>query len=79
MPKDESVEKKILAEQRSLAGTKGKKRKIYNFRKKRQAAQDDYKDIMRLCREKIERAKAQIRINLATPIKGYNFFFLQID
>ncbi|KAK4832671.1 LOW QUALITY PROTEIN: hypothetical protein QYF61_024967 [Mycteria americana] len=33
---------------------------------KGQATQEDYKDIMRLCREKIRRAKAQLEPNLAT-------------
>lgn len=75
MPKDESMEKTNLAEQRPLAGTQGEKRKTYNFQKKRQEAQDDYKDIMRLCREKIERDKAHVRINLATAIKGYKKFY----
>lgn len=51
---------------------------MYDLQKKRQAAQDDYRDVMRLCREKIRVAKAQIRINLATAIKDYKKF-LQLD
>ena len=31
--------------------------------------QEDYKDVMRLCREKIRRAKAQLELHLATAIK----------
>lgn len=31
--------------------------------------QEDYKDILRLCREKIRRAKAHLELNLATAIK----------
>ncbi|KAK4832285.1 LOW QUALITY PROTEIN: hypothetical protein QYF61_021684 [Mycteria americana] len=33
------------------------------------ATQEDYKDVMKLCREKIRRAKAQLDLNLATAIK----------
>ena len=35
-----------------------KKKTVYDFWKKRQATQEGYKDVMRLCREKIRRAKA---------------------
>ncbi|KAK4830258.1 hypothetical protein QYF61_009351 [Mycteria americana] len=69
VPKDELPGKKpSLAEQRALAGTQGKKR-VYDLWKKGQATQEDYKDVVRLCREKIRRAKAQLEINLATAIK----------
>jgi len=34
-----------------------------------QATQEDYKDIMGLCREKIRRAKAQVDFSLATAVK----------
>jgi len=68
--KDEPAgEKTSLAEQRALAGTQGKKKKVYDLCKKRQATQEDYKDIMRLCGEKIRRFKAQQELNLATAIK----------
>ena len=35
----------------------------------RRGTQEDYTDVVRLCREKIRRAKAQIEVNLATAIK----------
>ena len=44
---------------------------VYDFSKKGQATQEDYKDVMRLCRDKIRGARAQIELNLATGIK-YN-------
>ena len=70
MLKDKLVGKKTsLAEQRALAGTQGKKR-VYDLWKKGQATQEDYKDVVRLCRENIRRAKAQLELNLATVIKG---------
>jgi len=37
--------------------------------KKGQAPHQDYRDVMRLCREKIRRAEAQLEINLATAVK----------
>ena len=46
-----------------------KKRRVYDLWKKGQATQEDYKDVVRLCREKIRRAKAQLELNLATAVK----------
>ena len=46
-----------------------KKRRVYELWKKGQATQEDYKDVMRFCREKIRRAKAQLELNLATAVK----------
>ena len=69
MPKDELAGKKtILAEQRALAGTQEKKESLRPS-EEGQATQEDYKDVVRLCREKIRRAKAQLELNLATAIK----------
>ncbi|KAK4824953.1 hypothetical protein QYF61_021641 [Mycteria americana] len=45
------------------------KRRIYDLWKKGQATQELYKDVMRFCREKIRRAKAQLELNLATAVK----------
>ncbi len=45
------------------------KKRVYGLWKKGQATQEDYKDVVRLCREKIRRAKAQLELNLATVIK----------
>ncbi|GAB0180778.1 hypothetical protein GRJ2_000543100 [Grus japonensis] len=69
VPKDKPAGKKTgLAEQRALAGTR-KKRRVYDLWKKGQATQEDYKDVLRLCREKIRKTKAQLELNLATAIK----------
>ena len=46
-----------------------KKKIVYDLRKKGQATQEDYKGVVRLYREKIGRAKAQLEISLATAIK----------
>ncbi|KAK4828384.1 hypothetical protein QYF61_026122 [Mycteria americana] len=46
-----------------------KKRRVYDLWKKGQATQKDYKDVVRLCRQKIRRAKAQLELNLTTAIK----------
>ncbi|KAK4826056.1 hypothetical protein QYF61_004171 [Mycteria americana] len=45
------------------------KRRVYDVWKKGQPTQEDYKDVVRLCREKMRRAKAQLELNLATAIK----------
>jgi len=57
-----------LAEQRALAGIH-KKRRVYVLWSTGQATQEDYKDTARLCREKVRRAKAQLKLSLATAIK----------
>lgn len=70
MPKDEPAGKKSsLAERRALAGTQGKKRRVYDLWKKGQAAQEAYKDVVSLCKEKMRRAKAQLKLYLATAVK----------
>ncbi|KAK4818351.1 hypothetical protein QYF61_011448 [Mycteria americana] len=46
-----------------------KKRRVYNLWKKGQATQEDYKDVVRLCRKKMRRAKAQLQLNLSTAVK----------
>ncbi|KAK4810586.1 hypothetical protein QYF61_007323 [Mycteria americana] len=46
-----------------------KKRRVYDLWKEGQATQEEYKDVVRLCNEKIRRAKAQQELNLATSIK----------
>ncbi|KFQ28363.1 hypothetical protein N332_04074, partial [Mesitornis unicolor] len=46
-----------------------KKKRVYNLWKKREATQKDYKVAMRLCREKIRRAKVQLELNLASAVK----------
>jgi len=70
MPKEESVgQEASLAEQRALAGTQEKNRRFYDHWKKGQATQEHYKEVMRLCREKIRRAKAQLELNLTTAVK----------
>lgn len=76
MPKDEPMWKKIgLAEQRSSAGRK-KKRRNYELWKKGQATQDDYRDVVGSCRKKNKRTKAQLGHNLTTSTKDNYFYFL---
>lgn len=64
MPKDKLAGKKSgLIEQSGLAGTLEKKeRSVYSLRKKQQAAQEDCKDVMKLCREKIQKGQRPTRI-----------------
>ncbi|KAF1534966.1 hypothetical protein FQV19_0007934, partial [Eudyptula minor] len=57
-------------------------KKIYDLWKTGQATQEDYKDVMKLCREKIRRAKAHLELNLATAVKDnkkcfYNYISIK--
>ncbi|PKU36300.1 rna-directed dna polymerase from mobile element jockey-like [Limosa lapponica baueri] len=47
----------------------GKKRRVYHLWKKGQATQEEYRDLMKLYREKIRKAKAQLELNLANDIR----------
>jgi len=46
-----------------------RKRRVYQFRKKGQVTQEGYRDLVRSCREKIRKAKAQLELNLATVVR----------
>ncbi|KAJ7413047.1 hypothetical protein BTVI_44296 [Pitangus sulphuratus] len=45
------------------------KRRVYDLWKKGQAIQKEYKDVVRSCRDKIRKAKAQLELNLATSLR----------
>jgi len=45
-----------------------KKRRVYDLWKKEQATWEDNKDV-RLCTEKIRKAKAHVELNLSTSVK----------
>ncbi|KAK4817985.1 hypothetical protein QYF61_004098 [Mycteria americana] len=44
------------------------KKRVYNLWNKGQASQENYKGVVRLCREKIRRAKAELELNLAAAV-----------
>jgi len=46
-----------------------KKRRVYHLRKKGQATQEDYRGLIRSCREEIRKAKAQLELRLATAVR----------
>lgn len=70
-PKDKSVGKKIgLPETESFSRNSGKKMGFYDHWKKGRASQDEYKDLMSLCREKMRMDKAQLESNLVNDIKS---------
>lgn len=48
---------------RALPETQGENRRVYDHWKKGKATQEDYKDVMRFCREKIRRTKDQQELN----------------
>uniref|UniRef100_A0A8B9ZFV9 Reverse transcriptase domain-containing protein n=1 Tax=Anas platyrhynchos TaxID=8839 RepID=A0A8B9ZFV9_ANAPL len=46
-----------------------RKKRVYNLWKIGQATREDYKDVARLCRDKIRKAKAHLELKLATAVK----------
>jgi len=46
-----------------------KKRQVYYFWKKGQATQEEYRGLVRLCRQETRKAKAQLEIRVATVVK----------
>ncbi|KAK4823485.1 LOW QUALITY PROTEIN: hypothetical protein QYF61_002549 [Mycteria americana] len=57
-----------------------KKRRVYDLWKKGRATQEDYKGVARLCREKIRRAKAELKLNLVAAVEdNKNHFFKYIS
>ncbi|KAF1504960.1 hypothetical protein FQV18_0002372, partial [Eudyptula minor novaehollandiae] len=46
-----------------------KKRRVYRLWKKGQATQEEYRDLVRSCREEMRKAKAQLERNLAAVVK----------
>lgn len=49
---------------------------MYHLWKKGQAIEEDYKDVVRLCSEKIRKAKDQPEFILTTAIKGNKNVFV---
>ena len=45
------------------------KKRIYVLWKKEWATQKEYKDVVKMCREKIRKVKAQLELNLAAGVK----------
>ncbi|KAK4831113.1 hypothetical protein QYF61_015416 [Mycteria americana] len=54
-----------------------KKRRVYDLWKKGQVTQEDYKGVARLCRKKIRKAKAELELNLAAPVKDNKKHFFK--
>ncbi|PKU41015.1 rna-directed dna polymerase from mobile element jockey-like [Limosa lapponica baueri] len=55
----------------------GEKRRLYGLWKKGQATQEDYKGGVKLCKEKIRKAKAQLDLDLALDVKNNKKNFYQ--
>lgn len=51
------------------------KRKVYGLWKNGQATYNDYRYVVKLCREQIRKAKALQELNLATKVKDSNKYF----
>src|SRR5699024_8753945 len=51
------------------------KKRIYLLWKKGRANRKEYKEVVKMCREKIRKAKAQLELNLAAGVKGNKKFF----
>ena len=61
------LNKKLLLERR-------KKIRVYCFWKKGKADQEEYRGLVRSCREEIRKAKAQLEFSLATVLREKKFF-----
>ena len=51
------------------------KKRVYLLWKKGRATQKEYKEVVKMCREKIRKAKAQLEFNLAAGVKGNKKLF----
>ena len=51
------------------------KKRIYLLWKKGRATQKEYKEVVKMCREKIRKAKAQLELKLAAGVKGNKKLF----
>ena len=54
---------------------KTREKRIYLLWKKGQAAWKEYKEVVKMCRQKIRKAKAQLELNLAAGVKGNKKLF----
>ena len=52
-----------------------KEKRGYFLWKKGQATQKEYKEAVKMCREKIRKAKAQLELNLSAGVKGNKKLF----
>jgi len=57
-----------------LLGLK-KKRGVYHLWKKGQVTQEEYRGLVRSCREEIRKAKAQLELRLVTVVRDNKRFF----
>ena len=51
------------------------KKRIYLLWKEGRATRKEYKEVVKMCREKIRKAKAQLELNLAAGVKGNKKLF----
>ena len=51
------------------------KKRIYLLWKKGWATRKEYKEVVKMCREKIRKVKAQLELNLASEVKGNKKLF----
>ena len=79
-PLNEPARKKTgVAEQGAILEAPGEKKRIYLPWKKGRATQKEYKEVVKMCREKIRKAKAQLELNLAAGVKGNKKLFYSIS
>ena len=67
--KDKPARQKTSLAEQSFGWNSGKRKKVCHLWKKGQGTQEDYKNIVRLCKEKIRKMKAQLELRLASAIK----------
>jgi len=66
-----------LAEQGALTGIQ-EKRRVSHLWKKGHVTQEEYRGLIRSCREEVRKAKAQIELRLATVVRDNKKMFLQM-
>ena len=59
---------------RELWGELRKKKRVYDHWKKGQGAQEDYKNVIRLCWDKMRRATAHLELSLNMLLKTIKMF-----
>jgi len=55
-----------------------KKMRVYDLWKKGQATQEEYRGLLRSCREEVRKAKAQLELSLATVVRDNKKLFTNI-
>jgi len=75
VPQDKRVGRRPAWLNRELLLGLRKKRRVYHLWKKGQVTQEEYRGLIRPCREEIRNAKAQLELRLATVVRNNKICF----